>query len=61
MTAVPTILCDAVKSVDIYHGVARIVLVRVSAGGVAEPVVEIAIAVSQLAALVRAISPSAGK
>jgi hypothetical protein len=49
-----SILCDAVQSVAIHNGVARIRLMRLDADGHAQPVLELHMPVGQVGTLAKA-------
>lgn len=51
---VPAVLCDAVQSVAVHNGVARIRLIRLDAEGNAQPVLELHMPVGQVGSLAKA-------
>lgn len=53
---IPSILCDAVKTVAVHNGVARVVLMRLDADGQSFPVLELQIPVPQVADVVKALA-----
>ena len=56
----PVIFCDAVRTLGVHNGVARISLVRLSADGQPLPTVEVLLPVNQVLALIRALQQVRG-
>ena len=51
----PVVMCDAVQSLGIHNGVARISLVRLNAGGEAVPAVELLLPNFVVAQMIKAL------
>jgi hypothetical protein len=51
----PVIFCDAVQSLGVHNGVARVALIRLSPDGKPTPAVELLLPVAQLPTLIRAL------
>ena len=53
---VPSILVDAIQSIGVHNGVARVVMVRLNADGTPAPVLELLLPVAQVDALAAGLS-----
>lgn len=58
---IPSVLVDAVQSIGVHNGVARLVLVRLNADGTSAPVIELLVPVAQVDSLVNGLGKVRGR